>query len=71
MRLHLELLRKAHLLRHILRRDGWELKPQRNHSYSARHPAVADEPAARNRLWQLGLLTSRLVRVDFLKAGRG
>ncbi len=71
MRLHLELLRQAHLLRHVLQEDGWELKQQPNHSYSAHHPAIADEPAARNRLLRLGLLTSSLVRIEFLNAGKG
>jgi hypothetical protein len=45
--------------------DGWTLETERNGVFYAEHPQVADEVAARNRLYHLGLLTSSSLRIEF------
>jgi hypothetical protein len=65
MNVHIQLLRHPNALRTALRGDGWRLDDERPDSVVARHPAVPDESAARNRLHHLGLLTSSSLRIDF------
>jgi hypothetical protein len=60
MYLGIEFLRGGDIVREILARDGWRLTSTR-----AAHPAVQDGEAARERLDQLGLLTSTAVRISF------
>jgi hypothetical protein len=64
MRVHLELVRRGKNVLEVLARDGWSLE---NHgdSYAIQHRNVDDEVAARRRLTQLGVLTSRWVRIEF------
>lgn len=48
----------------MLERDGWAIESDGD-AFFANNPDVADEPAARNRLDRLGLLTSARVRIEF------
>jgi hypothetical protein len=70
MHLSIQVLRNHDDLREALRRDGWEVEGERPDAVVATHPRVADTVAARDRLHQLGLLTSRCLRIDF-QYGRG
>ncbi len=65
MKVHIQLLRQSEDLRQTLRNDGWSVEPEENDSIFARHPQVLDEVAARSRLHQLRLLTSRSLRIEF------
>ena len=65
MILHVQLFEHAEAMQEILRRDGWKVKAQPDGSFTISHPHVPDEEAARDRLDQLGLLTSPAVRFDF------
>jgi hypothetical protein len=60
-----QLLRGADQSLATLRGDGWKLESERNGSFLARHPCVTDGKSARDRLNQLGLLTSALLRIEF------
>ena len=64
MRIYIELLRHREAVYCLLSEDGWRLD-EANSGFTANHPAVRDEPAARNRLSALGLLTSPSVRIEF------
>lgn len=64
MRVHIEILRDHDGVRTTLKRAGWKVDDE-GCAISARHPQVADETSARDRLGQLGLLTSNLVRIEF------
>jgi hypothetical protein len=61
MRFNLTILRGNERIRTILAQDGWILARD-----LAGHPQLSDERAARERLAQLGLLTSPAVRIEFL-----
>ena len=64
MTIHIELLRQREAVRELLREDGWRLD-KANGGFTAKHPAVQDEPTARGRLSALGLLISPLIRIEF------
>jgi hypothetical protein len=66
MNVHIEFVRSGGDLSRLLRRDGWSLDHD-HHAFSASHPEVLDESAARNRLCRLGILTSPAVRIEFPK----
>jgi hypothetical protein len=65
MVVHIHVLRRSHELARQLREDGWTLKVATPDSFEATHPRVADQPAARARLYHLGLLTSSRLRIEF------
>jgi hypothetical protein len=44
---------------------GWRLETAGGPDFSAWHPEVRDQAAARDRLNDLGLLTSSAVRIEF------
>jgi hypothetical protein len=48
-----------------LRGDGWELKGEPDGAVRGTHSDVPDESAARGRLDELGLLTSRALLIRF------
>ena len=48
-----------------LREDGWRITAVEGNAYEATHPKVEDESDVRDRLYQLGLLTSAGVRIEF------
>ena len=55
----------------VLRDDGWAVESGEDGAVCARHPLASDEGAARSRLQDLGLLTSRCLRIEFCHAGQG
>jgi hypothetical protein len=63
MRVEIRFLRRADSLKQVLQKDGWKLV-----QHMATHPDVRDEQSARNRLSDIGLLTSPSVRIDFERA---
>jgi hypothetical protein len=65
MKVHLRFLRQATVFEAVLQRDGWRLEQDKDTSVLAWHPEAPDETAARSRLHQLGLLTSRSLRIEF------
>lgn len=65
MQVHIQVFQRDDHLRQTLEDAGWRLDCQQTDMILARHPQVDDEPAARQRLHQLGLLTSHSVRIDF------
>jgi len=72
MKLRLRFIRKHDLIEKALRADGWRLERESDDEVTAHHPLVRDEPAARIRLQELGLLTSASLRIEFGRvAGRG
>ena len=48
-----------------LRGDGWDLEGEADWAVQASRPDVLDEVTARRRLNDLGLLTSRNLRIHF------
>jgi hypothetical protein len=71
MRVHLRFLRKSEVVQEVLQKDGWQLERERDDSVTARHPLVRDELAARNRLQDLGLLTTSSVAIEFIRLSGG
>jgi hypothetical protein len=69
MKLRIELLHQGEATKDRLQRDGWKLKAESSDTPSAWHAAVDSEPAARRRLYGLGLLTSATLRVEFQLQG--
>jgi hypothetical protein len=65
MKVHIQTLRDHETIRDILRKHGWRLDRAGGPNVLARHPAVKDQGAARDRLNHLGLLTSSAVRIEF------
>jgi hypothetical protein len=65
MKIRVKLLVQAGRVRDALCRDGWELSGPGTYLIAS-HPRVSDERAARIRLYELGLLTSGSVRIEFL-----
>jgi hypothetical protein len=65
MTVHIQPLRAHEVVRRILVEHGWRVDRASGPAYSARHPAVKDEKAARDRLSGVGLLTSPAVRIAF------
>jgi hypothetical protein len=63
--IRIELLLHAGRVREALCRGGWVLSGTGT-NVIASHPRVPDEGAARARLYELGLLTSGSVRIEFL-----
>lgn len=64
MKLRIQILQRSEAVRTRLQRDGWRLEVE-DDCWSAQHPQVSNEPAARERLHSLGLLTSRTLRIEF------
>ena len=70
MRIHVRFLRESYSIRKALEKDGWELKRQGENTLVAGHRLVHDEPAARRRLHELGLLTSGMLHIEFVRITR-
>jgi hypothetical protein len=70
MKVQLRFLRHSEAIQAALQKDGWQLVRQSEDSLIALHPLVADEAAARNRLLDLGLLTSGSLYVEFQRNDR-
>jgi hypothetical protein len=61
-----QFLRNDESVRKALQKDGWHLQSgDQSNSLRARHPDITEESAARQRLTDLGLLTSRFCRIEF------
>jgi hypothetical protein len=67
MRVHLRFLRNSDVGREVLENAGWLLERDIDDSVWARHPHVVDEPSARSRLQDVGLLTACSVSIEFIK----
>jgi hypothetical protein len=67
MRVHLRFLRNSDVGREVLENAGWLLERDVDDSVWARHPHVIDEPSARSRLHDVGLLTACSVSIEFIK----
>jgi hypothetical protein len=67
---HIQPLRDHEAVRRLLLRHGWRLGQVNATQFSAKHPSVDDEHAARDRLNDLGLLTSSAVRIEFDRYAR-
>jgi hypothetical protein len=65
MDVYIELLRGGIDVRALLRDDGWRLLEKGTDLLTAQHPQVSDQEDARDRLLQVGLLTSGEVRIAF------
>jgi CheY-like chemotaxis protein len=65
MKVYFQMVRFFMGVRETLLRDGWVLETEEQDVLCMSHPMIADEETARNRLEQLGLLTSGLVRIEF------
>jgi len=70
MRVHFEQLRGRLDLRRVLLDDGWKLDRGSPITVVAEHPEAPDEPSTRKRLYNLGLLTSKSIRIEFLPVKR-
>ncbi len=71
MKLRIQLLHFGDDVKERLEHDGWKLEAITLDSLSACHPDVRDEPNARRRLQELGLLTSATVRIEFPEGSLG
>jgi hypothetical protein len=61
-----QFLRNGESIRAALQKDGWHLQSvEHSNAMRARHPEVEEERSARQRLNNLGLLTSRACRIEF------
>jgi len=67
MRIHVRFLRETEEIQEALQKDGWQLEWERDDFLTAQHPLVQDETAARNRLQELGLLTTASVGIEFVR----
>lgn len=65
MKMRIQLLHGGKLVQERLRSDGWNLRPESTGTLCASHSAIHSEPAARQRLYELGLLTSAALRIEF------
>ena len=71
MKVRLRLLRWPNHIQETLRHDGWVMSAvERKDELDVSHPHVASERSARVRLYRLGLLTSRSLRIVFCPPGR-
>jgi hypothetical protein len=52
-------------LRELLESHGWRLDEGEGNHFTARHTDAEDQPAARQKLDRLGLLTSGRLRIEF------
>lgn len=69
MRVHIKPLRQEGTYLAALRKDGWDVLPDGNGDLHAVHPDINSEDAARARLYLLGMLTARTLRIEFLHSG--
>ena len=67
MRVFIQMLQKDDTVHKALHRDGWQLKAgDASGEVRANHPHISDERVARRRLNDLGLLTCRTCRIEFM-----
>ncbi len=68
MKMHIETHSQAAALKDQLERDGWRVDQRQDGSMLATSRDVMQEPEARRRLEHMGLLTSSMVRIEFVVA---
>lgn len=68
MRISIQMLPGARPVAELLIRDGWNVQLEGPRLLSASHPSVTRQKEARYRLHELGLLTMRSLRIEFLHA---
>jgi hypothetical protein len=66
MHVSIQMLKEDDTVQMSLQKDGWHLLPdEKTHDMRAKHPHVHQESEARQRLHDIGLLTSRTCRIEF------
>jgi hypothetical protein len=65
MRIHVCKVGRFDSLPGIFRQDGWRMTEVSSDSLWLSHPEAPDQDTARQRLGDLGLLTSRRLRIEF------
>jgi hypothetical protein len=65
MMVRIDMVRRTDGLRELLRANGWALQEPRAGTLYASHPQAGNQLAARSLLHELGLLTSRRLRIEF------
>jgi hypothetical protein len=63
--LHFEVAIGADEIRQRLQTKGWKVDAGRTTGFQASHPSVHDQQSARLKLNEMGLLTSRGLRIEF------
>jgi hypothetical protein len=71
MLVQIETLRDAATVKERLGLAGWRIMDEQDNCFTARHDRIVNEADARQRLYQLGILTSAHVRIRFQKSKRG
>jgi hypothetical protein len=71
MHIRIQSLGRSKTFLDALRDDGWAVEIGQDGAFCARHPRASNEGAARNRLHDLGLLTSGSLRIEFCHPGLG
>jgi hypothetical protein len=70
MKVQIHMLQPQPHLKDSLQKDGWLVSYEPDGRVLAVHPEVVSEPAARARLYRLGLLTSVRIRIHFDNTSR-
>ena len=71
MYVHIEILHDRESVRRLLKHDRWQVDPAGGEEiFLARHSTITDEASARYRLNESGLLTSRVLRIEFFPSIR-
>ena len=66
MHVSIQMLKEDDTVQMTLQKDGWHFQSnEKTHDVRAKHPRVHQESEARQRLNDLGLLTSRTCRIEF------
>jgi len=68
MQLRIQVLQASAGMEDSLRKDGWNLLAEGADCLVASHAQVHEADEARERLFHLGLLTSRRIRIEFTPA---
>ena len=66
MRMHIETNSQPEIVQEQLEREGWHVDRKQDGSMLATNQQITQEPEARRRLDQMGLLTSSRVRIEFV-----
>jgi hypothetical protein len=67
-KLHIEMRSRSDTVKEQLEREGWHVDTKQDGSMLATHSGVIQEPEVRQRLDQMGLLTSSQVKIEFVLA---
>jgi hypothetical protein len=64
--MHIETNSQPEIVQEQLEREGWHVDRKQDGSMLATNQQITQEPEARRRLDQMGLLTSSRVRIEFV-----